>query len=211
VAKLNIYNIEGKTAGEVNLDTIPEGFTADRILIARSLKRQLSNARIPCAHAKTRSEVSGGGKKPFRQKGTGHARQGSTRAVQWRHGGVAFGPKANRNWEIGMNRKERSAALKQLVWMKIQDGEWFLFNDLPLDKPSTRSGWKFLETFGRKGKFLILVPEDEKYHNVWKSLRNISYVTILPPERLNTFDLLNSDTVLAHEKAFDKIRETWKV
>jgi large subunit ribosomal protein L4 len=211
VAKLNIYNIEGKTTGEVAVDTIPEGFVPDKILIARSLKRQLSNARVPCAHSKSRAEVSGGGHKPFRQKGTGRARQGSTRTGLWRHGGVIWGPRPGRNWEIGMNKKERKAALRQLVWSKIQDGEVVLFGDLPLDKPSTRRGWAFLESLGRKGKVLILLQEEEKYHVMWKSFRNISYVTILPPERLNSFDLLNSDIVVAHEKAFEKIRTTWQV
>ena len=211
MAKISVYNIEGKSTGEVSVDTIPDGFEPNKALITKSLRRQLSNARIPCAHAKKRSEVSGGGRKPWRQKGTGRARQGSIRAVQWRHGGVAFGPKSNRNWEIGMNRKERKAALKHLIWSKIQDGEWLLFADLAFDKPSTRKGWAFLESLDREGKILILIPADAKYDNVWKSFRNLSYVTLLTPDRLNTFDLLNNPTVLAHEKAFETIRATWQV
>jgi large subunit ribosomal protein L4 len=211
VAKLSIYDIEGKPKGEVSVDTIPEGFQPDKVLIARSLKRQLSNARIPCAHAKTRAEVRGGGRKPWKQKGTGRARQGSIRANQWRKGGVAFGPRPERNWTIGMNKKERKAALRHVVWSKIQDGEWLLFGDLPIKEPSTRKGWAFLESLKREGNILVLLPEDEKFEVLRKSLRNLSYVTILPPERLNTFDLLNNPTVLAHEKAFETVRAVWQV
>jgi large subunit ribosomal protein L4 len=211
VAKLSIYDIEGKPTGEVSVDTIPEGFKPDGVLIARSIRRQLNNARIPCAHAKTRAEVRGGGRKPWKQKGTGRARQGSTRAIQWRGGGVAFGPRPERNWTIGMNKKERKAALRHIVWSKIQDGEWLLFNDLPLDAPSTRKGWAFLESLGREGKMLVLLPLEDQYDNLWKSLRNLSYVTLLTPERLNAFDLLNNPTVVAHEKAFETIRAIWQV
>jgi large subunit ribosomal protein L4 len=211
VAKLSVFDIEGKRVREVSVDTIPDGFKPNIALISRSLRRQLSNARIPCAHCKTRAEVSGGGRKPWRQKGTGRARQGSIRSIQWRGGGVAFGPRPSRNWNIGMNKKERKAALKQLVWSKIQDGDILLFSDLQFEKPSTRKGWAFLESLGHKGKILVLLPNDEKFDTIRKSFRNISYVTILPPERLNTFDLLNNPTVVAHEEAFEAVRATWQV
>jgi large subunit ribosomal protein L4 len=211
VAKLSIYDIKGKAGGEVSVDTIPEGFQPNKVLIARSLRRQFTNARIPCAHSKTRAEVSGGGKKPWKQKGTGRARQGSTRAVQWRHGGVAFGPRPERNWTIGMNKKERKAALKHCVWMKIQDGEWILFSDFGIKEPSTKIGKGFLDALGREGKILVLLPADGKYEVVRKSLRNLPNVTIRVPERINTFDLLNNATVVAHEKAFETIRAIWQV
>ncbi len=211
MVKVNIYDIEGKTHGKVAVDTIPDGFEPDAGLIARSLKRQRANARIPSAHTKTRSQVRGGGRKPFRQKGTGRARAGTIRSGLWRGGGVIFGPTSERNFSLDMNRKERKAALRHLVWSKIQDGDWFLISDFEMEKPSTKQGKAFLETLGREGKFLILLPADEKYDIIRKSFRNIPKVTILPPERLNTFDLLNSSTVIAHEQAFETVRNTWQV
>ena len=211
MAKLSVYNIKGEPKGEVSVDTIPEGFKPDKILIARSLRRQLSNARIPCAHCKTRAEVRGGGRKPWKQKGTGRARQGSTRAIQWRGGGVAFGPRPERNWTIGMNKKERKAALRHIVWMKIQDGDLLLFGNLGIKEPSTKSGKAFLEAMGREGKILVLLPADDKFEVIRKSLRNLPKVTIRVPERINTFDLLNNATVIAHEQAFETVRTTWQV
>lgn len=209
--KLNIYGIDGNARGEIQVDSIPEDFKPDRMLIARSLRRQLSNARIPCAHTKTRGEVRGGGRKPWREKGTGRARQGSIRANQWRGGGIAFGPRPNRNWNIDMNKKERKAAIRHIVWSKIQNGDWILFEDFEMEKPSTKRGKAFLDSIGRSGKILLLVPNDDVYENIWKSLRNLPNVSILAPERLNTFDLLNNQTVIVHKKAFEKVRETWQV
>ncbi len=209
MTKLKIYDNKGKSTGEVNVD-IPGDFEPNKVLIARSLKRQLSNARKPFAHVKNRSEIHGGGRKPFRQKGLGRARAGSIRAVQWTGGAVAFGPQRNRNFTIGMNRKERKAALRHLVWSIIQDGDWLLFSDLKLKKPSTKKGRAFLESLGREGKVLVVLPADEKFDIVRKSLRNLPEVTILSPERLNTYDLLNNDTILSHETAFETVRATWQ-
>jgi len=211
VVKLNIYDIKGKIGGEVVVDTIPDGFEPDKVLIARSLKRQLANARIRCAHVKTRAMVRGGGKKPFKQKGLGRSRQGSTRSIQWVHGGVAWGPARDKNFTIGMNKKERKAALRHLIWSKIQDEAWLLFSDLEIDEPSTKKAIAWLESLGREGKFLVVLPADEKYTVVRKSLRNVPGVTILPPERLNTYDLLKNDTIISHEAAFETVRATWQV
>ena len=211
MSKLSIYDIDGKARGEVSVDTIPDGFEPDNVLISRSLKRQLANARQPLAHTKTRSEVRGGGRKPFRQKGLGRARQGSIRSIQWKGGGVAFGPRKNRNFTIGMNKKERRAALRQLIWSRIQDGAWLLFTDLDLEKPSTKKGKAFLESLAREGKFLVVLPKEAEFDNVRKSLRNLGYVSLITPDRLNTFDLMNCDTILAHEKAFETVRDTWQV
>jgi len=211
VATLNVYDIEGKVQNEITLSTIPDDFTPDEVLIARSLKRQLANARRPFAHVKNRGEVHGGGRKPYRQKGTGRARQGTIRAVQWRGGNVAFGPQTNRNFTIGMNKKERSAALRHLIWARINEGDWLLFGDLAFDKPSTKKAKAFLESLSREGRFLIVVAGNEEYENVRRSFRNLSNVSILPPERLNTYDILNNDTVLVHQDAFEIVRATWQV
>jgi large subunit ribosomal protein L4 len=211
VAKLNVYDIDGKVTTEVTVATIPQDFEPDQLLIARSLKRQLANARIPAAHVKSRSEITGGGRKPWRQKGTGHSRQGSIRAIQWRGGAVAFGPQTDRNFTIGMNKKERKSALRQLIWSRIQGGDWLLFADLEFKKPSTKRAKGFLASLGREGRTLLVVDRDEKYENMRKSFRNLSFVTILPPDRLNTYDLLNHETVLVHEQAFETVRGTWQV
>lgn len=211
MASISVYDIEGKTTKEIVIDTIPDGFEPDRVLIAKSLKRQLANARSQYAHVKTRSDVRGGGRKPFRQKGLGRARQGTIRAAQWTGGGVVFGPHPERNFTIGMNKKERRAALRHLIWSKIQDGDWLLFSDIEMDVPSTKKGKAFIESLGREGRFLVILPSDEKFVNFTKSLRNLSNVKILSPDRLNTFDLLHNDTVLMHEIAFETVRNTWQV
>lgn len=211
MSKLSIYDIDGKPQGEVTVDSIPDGFVPDQVLISRSLKRQLANARNPIAHTKTRSEVRGGGRKPFRQKGLGRSRQGSIRSIQWTGGGVAFGPRNTRNFTLGMNKKERKAALRHIIWSKIQDGNWLLFSDPGLKDPSTKKGKAFLKSLGREGKILVILPEGQEFDVVRKSIRNLPEVSILSPERLNTFDLLKCETVLAHEGAFETIRETWQV
>ena len=110
-----------------------------------------------------------------------------------------------------MNRKERKAAIRQLVWSKIKNGDWLLFEDLDLDKPSTKRGRAFLRALGREGRVLVLLAGDERFEMVRRSLRNLPEVKILPPERLNTFDLLNIPTVLAHREAFETVRTTWGV
>jgi len=211
VTKLSVYDIKGKAKGEVMVDTIPDGFEPDKVLIARSLKRQLANARIPCAHVKNRSNIHGGGRKPFRQKGLGRARQGSIRSIQWTGGAVAFGPQKNRNFTIGMNKKERKAALRHLIWSKIQDDSWLLFGDLKIKKPSTKKAKAWLEALKRDGKFLVVLPAGEDFDTLRKSLRNLPGVTVLTPERLNTFDLLKNDTIISHEAAFETVRATWQV
>ena len=211
MTKLRVYDIDGKVTGEVPVGAIPEDFQPNETLIARSLKRQMANARIPCAHVKNRSEIHGGGRKPWRQKGTGRSRQGSIRSIQWRGGAVAFGPQRDRNYKIGMNKKERKAALRQLIQSGIRDGDWLLFEDLGIDKPSTKRAKAFIRSLKREGNVLLLLPKDEKHENVRRSMRNITFVKILPPERLNTYDLLNADTVLAHREAFETVQSTWQV
>jgi large subunit ribosomal protein L4 len=110
-----------------------------------------------------------------------------------------------------MNRNERKAALKHLVWSKIQDGDWLLFGDLKLKEPSTKKAKAFLASLDRPGKFLVLVPAGEEFDVVRKSLRNLKGVTILTPDRLNTFDVMKNGTILAHEKAFETVRDIWQV
>ncbi len=209
---LSIYNIKGNAKkGKVSVDTIPDGFEPDTNLIARSLRRQMANARVPRAHTKTRANVRGGGRKPWRQKGTGRARAGTIRAAQFKGGGVVFGPSKERNFNLDMNRKERKAALKHLIWSKIQDGDWLLMGDFGLNEPSTKSGRTFIEALKRDGKILMVLPHDEEFDVVRKSFRNLPSVTILTPERLNTYDLINNATVIAHEQAFETVRNTWQV
>lgn len=211
MATLNVYDIDGKVQNEITLSTIPDDFAPDEVLIARSLRRQLANARRPYGHVKNRGEVRGGGRKPYRQKGTGRARHGTTRALQWRGGNVAFGPQVNRNFSLGMNKKERSAALRHLIWARISEGDWLLFGDLAFDAPSTKKAKAFLESLNREGQFLVVVPGDQAFEIVRRSFRNLANVSILPPERLNTYDILNNDTVLVHQDAFETVRATWQV
>lgn len=209
--KLNIYDIEGKVTGQVTLDTIPAGFEPDANLISRSLKRQLNNARHPIASTKGRAEVRGGGKKIYRQKGTGRARHGGSRANLFKGGGVTFGPTPEKNYKTSMNRKERKAALRHAVWSKIIGGDVLLLGEISLETPSTQKADQFFKAVEKEGKCLLLVPGDAEFDVLRKSFRNLPFVTILPPERLNTFDLLNNHTVLAQESAFETVRNTWGI
>ncbi|HEX9744355.1 MAG TPA: 50S ribosomal protein L4 [bacterium] len=209
--KLNIYDIDGKVQGELSLETIPDGFKPDGTLIARSLRRQLANARAGTAHTKTRAEVSGTTGKMYRQKGTGRARHGTKKVNLWTGGGVTFGPTKERNWKLDMNKKERKAALRHIFWGKIQDGKVVLLGDSSLDKPSTKKGVGFFNAIDKKGKCLVVLPIDEKFEFIRKSFRNIPYVTVTTPDRLNTFDLLNNQNLIAHTDAFEMVRNTWGV
>ncbi len=176
-------------------------------ILAQSLLRQAANARKPYAHTKTRSEVRGGGAKPWRQKGTGRARHGSRRSPIWVGGGRTFGPDAERNYSKGMNKKERRLAMRKALYHAIIDGKVALLTELDFDEPSTKRGVTLLKNIGLDGKTLIIHDSDEKA--VRKSFTNLRKITQYDSSRLNVFDLMMFDHVLCIKAEFDKIRERW--
>jgi large subunit ribosomal protein L4 len=204
---VKIYNKEGK---ELELHEIPLSYEAkptDDRLLSLAIKRQLANARQNVAHTKTRGEVRGGGKKPYRQKGTGRARQGSTRSPIYTHGGVTFGPRF-RNFRTSMNKKERRRAMQVGLMGKILDENFLVVNDLEIEKPSSKEGQRILSNLKADGlKTLILVMRDEDM--LFKSFRNILKVECLHADRVNGFSLLYNEKVIATRKAYDHIEEVW--
>jgi len=192
---------------EIEIDLDESLARRGKDILAQSLLRQAANARKPYAHTKTRSEVRGGGAKPWRQKGTGRARHGSRRSPIWVGGGSTFGPDAERNFTKGMNKKERRLAMRKAVYHAITDGKIALLTELDFNEPSTKRGVTLLKNIGLDGKTLIVHDYDEK--GVRKSFTNLKKVTQYDSSRLNVFDLMTFDHVLCIKAEFDKIRERW--
>lgn len=198
----------GKEVGEISLDLRVAKEASAKGLVHRALVRQLANARQGTASSKTRAEVRGGGRKPFRQKGTGRARQGSTRSPLTRGGGAIFGPKP-RDYETKMNRKERRLALRTAFIGRSADliiVEDFAIN---LAQPKTKELCQALERWGVTVGQKTLIITDRKEENVVLSARNIQSLQLLAADQLNMFDILNSDKIVATRSAIAKIHEVY--
>lgn len=207
MASLKVYNEAGEVVEEIEVDLDESLAKKGEEILAQSLLRQAANARKPYAHTKTRSEVRGGGAKPWRQKGTGRARHGSRRSPIWVGGGRTFGPDAERNYTKGMNKKERRLAMRKALYHAITDGKVALLTELDFDEPSTKRGVALLNNIGLDGKTLIIHDSEEKA--VRRSFTNLRRVTQYDSSRLNVFDLMMFDHVLCIKAEFDKIRERW--
>lgn len=198
----------GNEVGEVNLELRVAKEASAKGLVHRALVRQLANARQGTACTKTRSEVRGGGRKPFKQKGTGRARQGSTRSPLTRGGGVMFGPKP-RSYETKMNRKERRLALRTAFISRIADliiVEDFAMN---LAQPKTKELCQALERWGVTAGIKTLIITDRKEENIVLSARNIKKLQLIAADQLNMFDILNSEKIVATRSAIAKIHEVY--
>lgn len=194
MSKFEVKNSEGKAAAEVELAPEVYGIEPNIHIMHHIVTCQMASWRQGTQSTKGRSEVSGGGKKPWRQKGTGHARQGSTRAGQWRHGGVIFGPKP-RSYAKRMNNKEVKLAMRSALSAKVRDNELFLVDDYGFEKPSTKAAVAMLKALGLEGKRLtIIVREDDI--NAYLSFRNIPKTFIITPSEANTYDLVNNGALL---------------
>ncbi len=202
--KNSVLNIKGEKVGDITLNETVWGITPndavlyDAITLARNSQRQGTHS------TKTRSEVSGGGRKPWRQKGTGHARQGSTRAPQWPGGGIVFGPKP-RTYNKKMNRKERVLALKSALSYKAQDKEIIVLDNLNIETNKTKDMLKILEAIKAKKNVLIVVSE--LTDNVILSTRNIPNVVLLQNNEISTLDIIAADTLVITEDAVKAIEE----
>ena len=194
MSKFEVMNSEGKKATEAELAPEVYGIEPSIHVMHHIVKCQQACWRQGTQSAKGRSEVSGGGKKPWRQKGTGRARQGSTRAPQWRHGGVVFAPKP-RSYAKRMNAKEVKLAMRSALSAKVRDNELVLVDDYAFEKPSTKAAVAMLKALGLEGKRLTIIVRDEDI-NAYLSFRNVPKTFIITPDEANTYDLLNNGALL---------------
>ena len=205
MANVAVYNMQGETVGTMELNDAVFGVKVNEHLVHEAVVAQLANKRQGTQSAKTRSEVSGGGKKPWRQKGTGHARQGSTRAPQWTGGGVVFAPKP-RDYSIRLNKKERRLAIKSVLTSKVQDSKFFVLDELKLDEIKTKKVKAVLDAL-KVQKAVIVLPEMDK--NVILSAKNIPGVITAQANLINTYDLLKYDAVVTTKAGVAKIEEVF--
>jgi large subunit ribosomal protein L4 len=197
--------MKAETVGEIELNDEIFGVEVNEHLVHMSVVQQLANNRQGTQQAKTRGQVSGGGKKPWRQKGTGHARQGSTRAPQWKGGGVVFAP-VPRDYSFKLNKKEKRAALKSALTSRVEEGKIFVVDDLSMDEIKTK---KFQETLDAFKLDKALVVLDELDQNLILSARNIPDVKTEQVNSINVFDILKYDSLLISESAVHTIEEVY--
>ena len=202
--QVSVHNMAGKTVSEVELRDDIFGLEPHEAVMHQALVRQLANARQGTASTKTRGQVSGGGRKPWRQKGTGRARQGSTRAPHWKGGGVVFGPHP-RSYRQRMPRKMRRLALKSALSVKAAEGSIVLVDDLLMAAPRTKDMLGVLDNLKVESSALILLPERD--WNVEKSVSNIPDVKTLRTTCLNVIDILNYETLILPVKALESIEQ----
>ena len=205
MANVAVYNMEGKEVGSLELNDAVFGVEVNEHLVHMAVLQQLANNRQGTQKAKTRSEVRGGGRKPWRQKGTGHARQGSTRAPQWTHGGVVFAP-VPRDYEVKMNKKERRAALKSALTSKVQDNKLVVVDSLALAEVKTKEMQKVLTNLKAEKALVITADNDQ---NVVLSARNIADVETATPATINTYDVMKHNTVVVTKDAVASIEEVY--
>ena len=205
MAKVAVYNMEGKEVDTIELSDAIFGVEVNEHLVHMAVLQQLANNRQGTQKAKTRSEVRGGGRKPWRQKGTGHARQGSTRAPQWTGGGMVFAP-VPRDYSFKLNKKEKRAALKSVLTSKVAENKFVVVDELKLDEIKTK---KFVEVMNNLKANKALVVLNEMDTNVIASASNIPTVKTTQTNELNVFDVLKYDTVVTTKAAVATIEEVY--
>jgi large subunit ribosomal protein L4 len=205
MANVSVYNMEGKEVGKLDLSDKIFGVEPNENLIHQAVVLQLANNRQGTQKAKTRSEVSGSTAKPWRQKGTGHARQGSTRSPQWRHGGVVFAP-VPRDYSFKLNKKEKQAALKGALSDRVAQGKLVVLDELKFDAPKTKEFVKVLDNLKVAGKALVVLADDA---NVVKSANNVMSAKTSFVNTINVYDIMNAQTVILTKDAVAKIEEVY--
>lgn len=203
--KANLVDMSGKQVGEVELSDAVFGVEPNEAAVHAVVKNHLANCRQGTQSSLTRAEVSGGGRKPWRQKGTGHARQGSTRAPQWTHGGVVFAPKP-RDYSYTLNKKEKRLAMKSALSAKAASGDIIAVDGLKAEEIKTKPIADLLKAVGT-GKCLIVTPEVDK--NVYLSARNIAGVTVTPAKQMNVYDIVNAKQLVIDKDAIAVIEEVF--
>ena len=204
--KTNVYDMSGKLVGEIELSEAVFGITPNESVVHDAVKNHLANKRQGTQSALTRAEVSGGGRKPWRQKGTGRARQGSTRAPQWTHGGIVFAPKP-RDYSYVLNKKVKRLALKSVLSAKAASGELIVVDAIELPAIKTAEFKKFLTAVKADGKAVVVTPE--KNDTIVKSARNIPGVLTTPATILSVYDLLNAKYLVVDQRALATIEEVF--
>lgn len=205
MANISVFNIEGKEVGSIELNDAVFGVNVNEHLVHMAVVAQLANKRQGTQKAKTRSEVSGGGRKPWKQKGTGHARQGSTRSPQWKGGGVVFAP-TPRDYTINLNKKEKRIALKSALTSRVLENKFIVVDDFAMSEIKTKKMQQTLNNLNVK-KALVVCAENEK--NTVLSVRNIYGVKAASPKTINVYDILKYNTVVASEDAVKTIEEVY--
>ncbi len=206
MANVSVYNMEGKEVGTIELNDAVFGVKVNEHLVHMAVVQQLANKRQGTQKAKTRGEVSGGGRKPWRQKGTGHARQGSTRSPQWKGGGVVFAP-VPRDYSFKMNKKEKRAALKSVLSDKVAMSKLLVLDELKLDEIKTKKFKAVMDNLKVEGKSLVVLGEKDDV--VIKSASNLPLVQTALPETINVYDILKAGTLILTKDAVTKIEEVY--
>ena len=204
--KANVYNMAGKQVGEIDLSDAIFGIEPNESVVHDVVKNHLSNCRQGTQSALTRPEVSGGGKKPYRQNGTGSARQGSTRAPQWTHGGIVFAPKP-RSYSYTLNKKVKRLALKSVLSAKAAEGNVLVVDDMTLPEVKTKNVAAFLSAVGASK---VLMVTNEVNENVVKSARNIPGVETSPARLINVYDILKAKQLIVDKAALAVIEEVFQ-
>ena len=205
MANVSVYNMEGKEVGTMELNDAVFGVEVNEHLVHLAVVAQLANKRQGTQNAKTRSEVSGGGRKPWRQKGTGHARQGSTRAPQWTGGGVVFAP-TPRDYSIRLNKKEKRAALKSALTSRVNDNKFVVVDELKFEEIKTKNFKNVMNNLNVSKALVVLAENDQ---NVVLSARNIPEVRTSLVNTLSVYDILKYNTVVATKAAVASIEEVY--
>ena len=205
MASVSVYNIEGKEVGTIDLSDAVFGVEVNEHLVHMAVVSQLANNRQGTQKAKTRSEVSGGGRKPWRQKGTGHARQGSTRAPQWTGGGVVFAP-VPRDYSFKMNKKEKRAALKSALSSRVEEKKFIVVDEIKFDEIKTKNFVNILKNLDVSKALVVL---EDGNTNAEISARNIPDVKTAKTNTINVYDILKYNTVIATKAAVANIEEVY--
>ena len=205
MANVSVYNIEGKEVGKIDLSDAVFGVEVNEHLVHMAVVSQLANNRQGTQKAKTRSEVSGGGRKPWRQKGTGHARQGSTRAPQWTGGGVVFAP-VPRDYSFKMNKREKRAALKSALTSRVEENKFIVIDEINFEEAKTKNLANALKNLN-VSKALVVLEDDNK--NAELSARNIADVKTAKTNTINVYDILKYNTVITTKAVVAKIEEVY--
>ena len=205
MAKVSVYNMEGKEVETIDLSDAIFGVEVNEHLVHMAVVQQLANKRQGTQKAKTRSEVSGGGRKPWRQKGTGHARQGSTRSPQWTGGGVVFAP-VPRDYSFKLNKKEKRAALKSALTSRVQENKLIVIDELKFDEIKTKNFKNVMDNLKLAKAYVVLSENDEK---VVMSARNLSNVQTALTNTINVYDVMKGGTVILTKDAVKTIEEVY--
>ena len=204
---IDVLNLDGSKAEEYTLNKKVFGVEPNQNVIYDAVQVYLSNTRQATAKTKKRDEVSGGGKKPWRQKGTGRARQGSIRSPQWRGGGIVFGPTGEQNYKIKQNKKEYQLALKSALSEKAKSNSIKLVTEFKFDEPKTKKAVELLNTLKTTNKTLFIVSEESSNYEAWLSAINLQNVMVLMADEINVYDIVNSDSIVMTVDAVKKVEE----